>query len=136
VKAAVILLSFLLCFQAQAKPHKDVQYQDAVLLSFRNVATGSSCTSTGSGKAKTDDNGDTEGNTSGQTDCSNNIVRRYTVQLGNITYVLVRAYGFSFKSSVLANQLPGTHVLVRTDEHGFYVKIGDRESRYDIVEAK
>jgi len=32
--------------------------------------------------------------------------------------------------------LPGAHVQVRTDEKGFYVKVGKRESKYAIVGAE
>ena len=36
------------------------------------------------------------------------------------------------KEGVLADQLPGTHVLVRSDANGFWVKVGKRESRYRV----
>jgi hypothetical protein len=136
MKIAAILLGFLLCAQAWAKPPKDAQYQDAVLVSFKDVKTGSSCSSSGSVKANTDDSGNTEGSTSNKTNCSNNIVRQYTIQLGSNTFVLVYGYNFLNLHNDLSKQLPGAHLRVRSDKHGFYVRIGDKEARYDIVEAK
>jgi len=136
MKAAVVALSFLLCSQAWAKPPKDAQYQDAVLVSFKDVKSGSSCSSTGSVKASTDNSGDTEGSTSSRANCSNTIVRQYTIHLGSNTFVLVYGYNFLNLHNDLAKQLPGAHLRVRSDRSGFYVRIGDKEARYDIVEAK
>jgi len=106
MKIAAIILTCLLCSQAWAKPPKDVKYQDAVLVSFNRTGTGAMDAS-----------------------------RIYTIQVGSNTYVLEPLPVFLYKSSVLMNQLPGTHLLVRTDGHSFYVKIGNRESHYGIVEA-
>lgn len=136
MKIVAVLLSFLLCSQAWAKPHKDAEYQDAVLVSFKNVNAGASCSSSGRVKANTDDSGDTEGSTSSQTNCSNKIVRQYTIQLGSNTFVLVYGYNFLNLHNVLLKQLPGAHLRVRSDKSGFYVRIGNKEARYDIVEAK
>jgi hypothetical protein len=136
MKVAAIVLSFLLCSQAWAKPHKDAEYQDAVLVSFRDVKTGSSCSSSGTVKANTDDSGNTTGNTSSRTNCSNNIARQYTVQVGSNIFVLVYGYNFLNLHNDLSKQLPGAHFRVRSDKHGVYVRVGDKEALYDIVEAK
>jgi hypothetical protein len=136
MKLAAIVLSILLCSQAWASPHKDAQYQDAVLVSFKDVKNGSSCSSSGSVKANTDDRGDTEGSTSSQTNCSNKVVRRYTIQLGSNTFVLVYGYNLLNLHNDLSKQLPGARLRVRSDKGRFYVRIGDKEVRYDIVEAK
>lgn len=136
MKVATIVLSVLICSQAWAGPHKEAQYQDAVLVSFKDVKNGSSCSSSGSIKAKTDDSGDTEGSTSSQTNCSNKIVRQYTIQLGSNTFVLVYGYNFLNLHNDLSKQLPGAHLRVRSDKSRFYIRIGDKEVRYDIVEAK
>ncbi len=136
MRVASIVLCFLLCPQVWAKPPKDAQYQDAVLVSFKDVKTGASCSSSGSVKASTDDSGDTEGSTSSKINCANTIVRQYTIQLGSNTLVLVYGYNFLNLHTDLAKQLPGAHLRVRSDKLGFYVRIGDKEARYNIVEAK
>src|ERR1035437_1214773 len=130
MKIAAVALGFLLCAQVWAKPH--APYQDAVLVSFKDVRTGSSCSSSGSVKANTDESGDTEGSTSSHTNCSNSAVRQYTIQLGGNTYVLVYGYNFLNLHNVLATQLPGAHLRIRSDKSGFYVRIGDKEAPYDI----
>lgn len=136
MKAAAIVLSFLLCSQAWAKPHKDADYQDAVLVSFRDVKADSSCTSSGTVKANTDSSGDTTGSTSSETNCRNRIVRQYTVRLGSNTIVIVYGYNFLNLHNDLSKLLPGAHLRVRSEKSGLYVRIGDKEARYDIVEAK
>lgn len=135
MKLTHILVLLLLCIPAWAKPPKEAQYTDAVLVSFKDVQTGSSCTSTGKLNAQTDASGNTEGNTSGRVDCSNGAVRHYTIQLGNNVYVLVYGYNFLNLHNVLASQLPGAHLLIRRDKKGLFVRIGDKEALYDIVEA-
>ena len=136
MKVAAIVLCFLLCSQTWAKSHKDAEYQDAVLVSFRDVASGSSCSSSGTVKANTDDNGDTTGSTSSRGNCSNNTVRQYTVQVGSHTYVLVYGYNFLNLHNDLSQQLPGAHFRVRFDKRGIYVLAGKKEALYDIVAAK
>ncbi len=136
MKVAAIALSFLLCSQTWAKSHKDADYQDAVLVSFRDVKTDSSCTSSGTVKASTDSSGDTTGSTSSETNCRNRIVREYTVRLGSNTFVIVYGYNFLNLHNDLSKLLPGAHLRVRSDKGGLYVRIGDKEARYDIVEAK
>lgn len=152
MKAAGVIACITLCTSlAVAKPPKDVQYQDGVLVSFKDVATGQHCSSNGSVDGKEDDNGNVTGSTSGTTSCSDRMTRRYTIKVGDSTYVIetalsggqkagaVASLGWSevfAKKSVLWNQLPGTTFKVRSDTHGFYVKLGNRESLYEIVEAK
>jgi hypothetical protein len=136
MKVAAIALCFLLCSQAWAKTHKDAKYQDAVLVSFRDVTSGSSCSSSGTVQANTDDSGDTTGTASSRGNCSNNTVRQYTVQVGSHTYVLVYGYNFLNLHNDLAKQLPGAHFLVRFDKRGIYVRAGKKEALYDIVAAK
>ncbi len=136
MKVAAIVLSLLLCSQALAKPHKDADYQDAVLVSFRDVAADSSCASSGTVNAKTDSSGDTTGSASSETNCRNRIVREYTVRLGSNTFVIVYGYNFLNLHNDLSKLLPGAHLRVRSEKGGFYVRIGNKEARYDIVEAK
>jgi hypothetical protein len=151
MKIAAIALGFLLCTQVWAKPPKDVQYQDAVLVSFKDITTGSNCSSNGTVKGKVDDDGNVSGDSNSTTSCSDKTMRHYTIKVGDSVFVLepsmsggqkagaVASLGWSAvfaKKSVLWNQLPGTHMQVRSDPHGFYVKVGNRESLYDIVGAK
>jgi hypothetical protein len=136
MKLAATGLCFLLCAQAWAKPHKDANYQDAVLVSFKDVKGDSSCTSTGTVKANTDSSGDTTASTASETNCRNRIVRQYTVQLGSNMFVIVYGYNFLSLHNDLSKLLPGAHLRVRSDKSGFYVRIGDKEARYNIVEAK
>lgn len=136
MKVAAIILSFLLCSQAWGKSHRDADYQDAVLVSFRDVKTDSSCASNGTFKANTDSSGDTTGIVSGKTNCQNKIVREYTIRLGDNTFVIVYGYNFLNLHNDLSKLLPGAHLRVRSEKSGFYVRIGDKEARYDIIEAK
>lgn len=136
MRIAATVLCLLICSQTWAKTPKDAQYQDATLVGFKDVSAGSSCTSSGNVKATTNENGDTTGSTSGQADCSNKVVRQYTIQLGSHTFVLVYGYNFLNLHNDLAKQLPGAHLQVRSDKSGFYVLIGKKEARYNIVEAK
>ena len=136
MKVLAIVLSLLLCSQAWAKSHNDADYQDAVLVSFKDVKGDSSCTSTGTVKANTDSSGDTTGSTSSETNCRNRIVREYTVRVGSNTFVIAYGYNFLNLHNDLSKLLPGAHLRVRSDKSGFYVRIGDKEARYDIVGAK
>ena len=141
MKLAVVVLMLLSCAAAE-----DAAYRDAVLLSFRDVASGASCS--GSVRAHSGSSGDVTGQT--DTDCSQNYQRQYSIQMGKQIFVLVftgsakaraaaaATLGFSSmfsKSSALRDQLPGAHLLIRSDSSGVYVKVGKRESRYRIVEA-
>lgn len=153
-----LLPILLLCLSAFAKDKPHYTYQDALLVSFRDVVSGSSCVhsseTTGDVKANTDDgytSGTVNATTTGTSECSNNASRLYTINVAGQTYIIrhsmtggqmatamvTMGWGALFmKQSVLANQLPGTHVFVRSDEHGLYVKLGKRESRFKVVEAK
>jgi hypothetical protein len=136
MRIAATVLCLSICSQTWARTPKDARYQDATLISFKDVSTGSSCTSNGNVKANASVNGDTEGSTSGEANCSNKNVRQYTIQLGIHTFVLVYGYNFLNLHNDLAKQLPGAHLRVRSDKGGFYVLIGNKEARYDIVEAR
>jgi hypothetical protein len=135
MKPTAILVLITLCLPASAKPPKDTQYQDAALLSFKDVQEGSSCASTSKLKAKTDDNGDTEGSTSAETTCSKKVERHYSIRFGDSIFVLVYGYNFLNLHDVLASQFPGAHMLIRMDKKNLFVRIGNHEARYDIVEA-
>jgi hypothetical protein len=136
----LLLLSSAAWAKEKAAP---ADYQDAVLVSFRTVATGSSCshssTTSGNVDATTDDDGNTTGTikatTEGSTDCSNTGWVYYTLSVGNHTYVVHHAVAFRFRSSNLHGQLPGAHLQVRMDGKAFYVRVNNKESKFVVVEA-
>jgi hypothetical protein len=126
-------------------------YQDAVLVKFVTVTTGNSCSQNGSTSGKVDDDGNISANSSGTSNCANITKRHYTISVGQQTFVIepeftkgqkgaaLATLGWSAafaKQSVLSDQLPGTHVLVRSAPDGFWVKVGKRESRYRVVAAQ
>lgn len=138
-------LLLLLCLPAFAsKKHAPADYQDGVLESFKEVATGQSCnhaTSTnGNISGDVHDNGhitgDETANTTGKTNCSTTSVREYTVAVGNHTYVVEESYRFLNRLGFLHNLLPGTPIKVRVDSKGIYIEKGSKETKYDIVEAR
>jgi hypothetical protein len=108
-------------------------YHDGTLVSF-HAASGDNCT-VGSAEKGCDDE------YSGQ----------YTVKSEGIVYILtpVRTTKGSFthratlglgktlnKNSSLYHQAPGTALQLRDDGKHTFVKVGDRESMYDSVEAR
>jgi hypothetical protein len=150
MKVALVLF-VLFCGTAFASQKPQPVYQDAILISFYNVSTGSSCASTGTVNGKADNNGNVSGSTEGNTNCSTNESRRYKVKVGDNLFVLKRAFGkgqtagavasmgwslLFVKDSVLTNLLPGTPIKVRSDGTGFYVRVGKKESRFEIVSAE
>jgi hypothetical protein len=146
--AALALLSLV----AFAKDkHPDAKYQDAILVRFVTVTTGKSCSQNGTTSGKVDDDGNISANSSGTSDCANITRRHYTISVGQQTFVIepeftkgqkgaaLATLGWSAafaKQSVLADQLPGAHVLVCSDPDGFWVKVVKRESRYRVVAAQ
>ena len=126
-------------------------YQDATLVSFRNVTTGAHCSTSGTEEASATSSTTAAGTSSSQTNCANSQSRLYTLKVGDGTYV-VRAklsmkgkalavgtmgWGVLFvKRGVLYGLLPGTALSVRTDPEGFHVKVAGRETLYEIVEAR
>lgn len=100
------------------------------------MADGFKCDSNGTVKANTNDQGDTSGTVSSRTDCANRTVRQYTVQLGNTTLVIVYGYNFLNLHNELAKQLPGAHLAVCAEKSILYVRFGEKEVKYSIVEAR
>jgi len=136
---------------AKDKQHPDSDYQDAVLVKFVTVTTGTDCSHRSNTSGQVDDNGSVSADTNGSTSCSDITKRHYTLSVGQQTYIIepeptkgqkgaaLATLGWSAafaKQSVLAAQLPGTHVLVRSDAEGFWVKLGKRESRYRVISAQ
>jgi hypothetical protein len=142
-----MLIALTLALLSPAALAKDKQpdssFQDATLASFRVVTTGSSCShaasTTGNVEASTDEDGQTSGTisstTNGDTSCGNTGWIYYTLQVGDHTFVVHHAPP-AFKSSDLKGLLPGAHVLVRTDSKGFYIRVGNKESKFVVAEAK
>ena len=143
---AVALAVALLTSTAFAKDkYQDTGYQDAVLVSFHDVVNGSNCSQTASTRgtvdAHTNEDGDTDGTltatTRGNSECTNRTVRRYTLQVADHTYVVEPGYVFLNRSEfLLIHALPGAHLRVRFDKKGLFIKLNQKESRFDIVEAQ
>jgi hypothetical protein len=154
-----LVLFFLLTLPAARKDRPQYTYQDGVLQSFRTEQTGTRCSqssdTSGTVNANTDDDGRTNGTvnatTTGSTSCEDTERALYTVKSGENTFVLTPDRGTGAKagalvsmgwstafakSSVLANRLPGTALLLRGDGKHYYVKIGDRESMYAAVAVR
>ena len=143
MKWAVLLLLALSAAGVAAKNVPKDDYKDAVLLSVRSVSNGMSCS--GSTNGKEEDDGNFHANSNAN--CHERMVHHYTLKIEAQTFVVTPAttvssiatLGFSkaFKGdSVLANQIPGAHVSVRSDSSGFYVKVGKKESKFRVVEAE
>lgn len=112
ILAVVLLLAFCVPLSAKEKPHPDSDYQDGVLVSYREVQHGPNCS---------------------DGDCTSRRVRIYTVKVGDRT-LGISHYGF--RSSVLADKLPGYPMKLRFDRQHVFVKDGDQESRFQVVEAQ
>lgn len=119
---------------AKTKERPDSDYQDGALVSFRTVAAGSSCSSSGSVKGSVDDSGGVEGRTDNSGSCHNLSDRLYTIKVGDNTFVVKHAPESWNRKSVLEQQLPGVKIKVRTQKDKLYIKIENRESPF-IVEA-
>ena len=148
--AAVSILFSFPCL-AIAAPHPAPVYQDGVLVSFSTVRSGESCQTSGTATARSNGDGTATATSDGEATCSDVMRRHYTLKVGDSQFVVKPAiskkvaamgaatigWGLLFtKQSVLANLLPGTHILVRTDDQGFHVKVGKRESLYTVVSAQ
>src|SRR5580700_6514813 len=99
---------------AIAKDKPQYTYQEGALVSFSHV--------------KTDDRGGVDTRTDDDV--------YYTVAVGDRTFVLSHVIEFLHRPSDLQGQLPGTHIEVRLDKKAVYVRVKDKESKFDIVEAK
>lgn len=138
----LLLLSCVTVAAAKSKPAH--VYQDGVLVSFRSVTTGTSCSQEGSTNGNIDATTDADGSTSGTMKATStgsvNCVPTgwvyYTIAVGDHTYVVHHAIEAWHRSSNLRGQLPGVHVQVRFDKKGLYVRVGGKESKFVIVEAK
>jgi hypothetical protein len=145
MKTLLISTILLSCTAASAKSHPASDYQDAVLVSFRDVANGSTCDHTastsGDVSAHTDDDGNTSGTvtakTTGTSACKEIQIRHYTLRVADHTYVVQPAYVFLNRSTfLLLRERPGTNVQVRFDKKGLFVRLNNKESKFDVVEAK
>src|SRR5580698_1453779 len=142
MKTAVIAVLLSACtFAAQTSTQTD--YHDAVLISFKTVYDGADCSTSGTVNAKTDSNGNASGTTAANTSCSDSTVTLYTVRAGDNIFVLrptmngkqlarnsaivigTLGYGALFvgRKSALKNQLPGAHILIRSQGGNMQVKV-------------
>ena len=128
---AVVSIAF-----AKTKERPDSDYQDGVLVSFRTVAAGSNCSSSGSMKGSVDESGNVEGKADHSGSCQDVNVRLYTIKVGDNTFVIKHAPENWNRKSVLEQQLPGFKFKVRAQKDKLYIKVGERESPFFLVEAK
>jgi hypothetical protein len=145
----VLGLTLLCSAIAMAKDSPVSDYQEGVLVSSRVVTIGSSC----SGNAETDmqSTSDTTASarTSSTANCSDIRKMIYRINSGESVFELEPMHskgavataflpmGAAFlKNSSLANRLPGTHVLLRADGSGVFVKVDKREARYQMVGSR
>lgn len=141
---ALLLLISGSAFAAQ-KPH--AEYQDAVLQSFQTIRSGQFCS--GSTDGTVSDNGDISASTS--TNCRPKTTAQYTIVVGQQTLVIsptrsgkskagaMFSMGYSamfWKDSCLYGELPGAHILIRSDNGIYHVKVGKRESLFRLVAAQ
>jgi hypothetical protein len=133
---------FLLLPLALSAAASERAYQDGVLTKVRTTVVDNACSNS------TQSDAATYGNTARRTidasaRCSDIRGAVYTVQVGDTAYELTpdhsrvaRASSYLplsatlLKQSSLANHMPGTAVQFRTDDDGFLVRVGKRESHY------
>ena len=122
---AVLILATI---TAAAKDKGPYEYQDRVLVSFRHITyeyqegvlvSFRHATADARGKVDTRIDDDVY----------------YMVAVGNRTYVLSHVIEFLYRPSDLKGQQPGAHVQVRMDKQALYVRVNDRESKFNIVET-
>ena len=94
--------------------HATFEYQDGILVSFRHATADAR----GGVDTRIDDD------------------VYYMVAVGDRTYVLSHVIEFLYRPSDLQGQQRGAHVQVRMDKRALYVRVNDRESKFNIVEAK
>src|SRR4051794_25789803 len=136
---------------AGAKDKSGRVYQDGVLVSYRTVNTGTSCSSSGTVNGSVDNDGTISGTTSSSGGCANRVAYLYTIRTSGTTLVLRPAmtgkematsmatlgWGSLFmKQSVLAGQMPGVGFEISIDRGEAHVKMGKRESVYTVVAAQ
>jgi len=145
MKTLIVCTILLFSTAASAKSHPASDYQDAVLVSFRDIAHGSTCDHTastsGDVSAHTKDDGYTSGTvtakTTGTSACRDIQIRHYTLRVADHIYVVQPAYVFLNRSTfLLLHERPGTRVQVRFDKKALFVRLNDKESKFDIVEAQ
>ena len=152
MRIAAFISLFLMASLLPAKDKvTDRSYQSAVLVNFRAQESGMYCSGSGTVRGEENESGEITGSTSGSSRCDPRATWYYTVTTGEHVYVIRPAVtgkqvglaaatlgypNFFRKGSVLQNQMPGSKVLLRSNEHALWVKVGKRESRFEIVEAR
>jgi hypothetical protein len=132
----MLSLAFAMVIFAKTKERPDSDYQDGELVSFRTVAAGSNCSSSGAVKGSVDEVGNLEGKAENSGSCYDIGVRLYTIKVGSHTLVVKHAPENWNRDSVLARQLPGFTFKVRTQKDKLYIKVGERESPFFVVGAQ
>lgn len=106
-------------------------YQDGVLVSFKTVTVGQSCEGS---SASTHESGDLK--TKASANCQDTTGALYTISENGHELVLQPRMRLFNKPSVLYGVLPGTHIQINIKGSTLSVKVGQKESKFDLVEAK
>jgi ubiquitin len=130
----VVLLAIASVAVAKEK-HSDSDYQDGVLVSFRSTVTGSNCSASEKARGSVSNSGAVESKSEGSGSCSNITTRLYTVKIGENMFEIEALPVTWNRANALENQLPGYRFRVRTEKGEFYIKIGNRETAFEVREA-
>lgn len=129
----LVSLSLFVAIPLGATSTNATATQDAVLVSFQDVVDGASCTGIYAAN------------------CQTTTARHYTVSAGSQVFVLEhilsraemrRNIGAGVwkprvdQRSVLVDQLPGVHLQLWREKDGVHIRLGDKESLFQIVGAR
>ncbi len=153
MKTAILLIAFLPMLADGASAG---DWQAATLVSFKTVAIGSSCSSTGNVQAAAYNPDNIDATTDADSVCRDTVATIYTLRVGQNTLEVeptisgnktaaesalvigTIGYGALFLRHKISlnNKLPGTHASIRQHGSNVEISVGKRHSLYRIVTAK
>lgn len=158
MKAAILLIACLPMLADGATRHggRTGDWQDAILVSFKTVAIGSSCSTTGNVQAEAYNRDNINATTNADTVCGNTVATLYTLRVGqnvleveptisggktaaeSALVIGTIGYGALFLRNrvSLKDRLPGTHASIRQHGSKVEISVGKRHSLYTVVTAK
>ena len=77
-----------------------------------------------------------EGKIDNSGSCQDKSIRLYTIKAGDNTLAIKHGIEIWNRESVLARELPGFKFKVRTQKDKLFIKVGERESPFFVVEAR
>ena len=128
MRVFMIAVLMLATMTAAAKEKRPYECQDGILVSFRHITydyqdgvlvSFSHATAAAGGGVHTKIDDDVY----------------YKVAVGDRTYLLSHVIELLYRPSDLQGQQRGAHVQVRMDKRVLYVRVNDRESKFNIVEV-